>query len=315
MSQISAAELDPPIGHAADQDLLSRLAEVRLRATAARDAGRLEEALAEFDAARALAAELGDARLVDRFLCSRVAVALELGGGREEMAQLREILLRNVDDENCFLAAYTIARGHELARDAKKGLFYARLARDRAAALGRDEWLASSHNLIGNLLAADSHFEAALAQYRVALEDLGQYAGLRRDAILHNLGYCLVVTGARETGMRCLYSAVRGLRRSGALATEARARLDLCFAHLGGQRADLAERHGQRALAIATELELQDERKNALFLLGQAARQSGRELLARQRFGQLRDSFYPDADYLVELLLTVDVRPLLNLRA
>ena len=77
--------------------------------------------------------------------------------------------MRNQSPINCFLAAYTIARAYELRRDNRKGLFYARLARDRAAVLERPEWLASAWNQIANFLLGDSFFGEAAETYRHAL--------------------------------------------------------------------------------------------------------------------------------------------------
>src|SRR5947208_224122 len=68
------------------------------------------------------------------------------------------------------LAAYNIARHYELTKNYKKSLFYARIALDRARVLGRREWLASTHNLIGNTLLAESHIDPACHEYEEALE-------------------------------------------------------------------------------------------------------------------------------------------------
>jgi phosphoglucomutase len=40
-------------------------------------------------------------------------------------------------------------------------LFYARIALERAEALGRQDWVASTHNHIGNVLLAESFVDEA----------------------------------------------------------------------------------------------------------------------------------------------------------
>ena len=94
-----------------------------------------------------------------------------------------------------------------------------------------------------------------------------------------------------------------------------KARLDLAFALLETSHAGLAGRHAARALELAERPEDSSAKKNALYLLGAAAVASGDRLGARRHFERLQQGFYPEADYLPELLLQIDVRDLVNLKA
>ena len=95
--------------------------------------------------------------------------------------------MRNGDPVNCRIAAYNIARHYELAKNYKKALFYARIALERSEALGRRDWLASSHNLIGNTLLAESLIEQACAEYEQALELMPAEPTVAHAMILDNL--------------------------------------------------------------------------------------------------------------------------------
>src|SRR5918999_5221323 len=130
--------------------------EIRARGQQALDAGRIEEAAEILQTAVDLALQQGDARLIDITRCNRAVALVELGRGEGEVPHLREILVRNGDPVSCRLAAYTIARYYELTKNYKKALFYARITMDRSRLIGRRDWLASSHNLIGNTLMAES---------------------------------------------------------------------------------------------------------------------------------------------------------------
>ena len=100
------------------------------------------------------------------------------------------------------LAAYNISRHYELTKNFKKSLFYARIALDRAEVLGRRDWLASSHNLIGNTLLAESFIERPASEYEKAPRaDAPPSRPPARGQILDNLGYCRVLQGAPPRGL------------------------------------------------------------------------------------------------------------------
>ena len=138
-------------------------------AVAARDAGRLDEAVVHLDSCMAIAGRNADEELEERVLCARASIAFLRGEGDEYIPRLCQIVLRNRSDVNGFLAANNVARACELRRDYRKGLFYGRIARERATALGRPQWVAAAINQIANLLLAESYFDQAAGLYREAL--------------------------------------------------------------------------------------------------------------------------------------------------
>jgi tetratricopeptide (TPR) repeat protein len=186
------------------------LDELNRRGHEAAEAGRLDEALAIFDQMLARARENGT-ELIDLAFCNRAAVAVVLGRGETELPRLREILLRSEDPVSSRLAAYNLARHYELTRNHKKAVFYARIARERAEQLARRDWVASSHNVIGNALLAQSFVDDAAGEYEAALELMPADLSVWRARILDNLGYCRVLQGRHAEGYSLLY---RSLSRS-----------------------------------------------------------------------------------------------------
>lgn len=278
------------------------------------EAGRLDEAAWVFDQALRWAQE-NDPDLLDLAICNRAAVSIELRQGDAELPRLREILLRNPDTLCCRVAAYNIARHYELTKNYKKATFYARIARDRSALLERRDWLASSHNLIGNTLLAESFVDGACAEYEQALELLPEQPTAARASILDNLGYCRILQGQHGAGYALLYQSLRMARRFGADRYQISTRLDLCFAHLETGRYRHAARHGRIALDLAEKVGETDAIKNALYLLGEAANLSGEVDLAHTFFIRLQRDFFPKESYLPAFLLAVDIRKLVNLHA
>lgn len=287
---------------------------LRRKAVEAADQGRFQDAYDLLGEALEQARSLGDPDLVDRAVCGRAAAALELGG-ESQVGQLREILVRNSDEENCFLAAYTISRAYDLEREYRKALFYARIGRDYAQRLARQDWLGSSHNLIANLLLATSFFDEACREYETALELLPEDALLERAVISDSVGYCRVVRGKVREGFGLLFRSLRTLRRLSARRAQGPVHLSLSFAYLEIGRYHDAVRHGFRALEIGESEGDTDGVKNALYLLGQAASLAGERMLARRFFARLQAEFCPGEGSLAELLLAVDARGLINLKA
>lgn len=291
-----------------------RYSTLRDRAEQAARQGELGAALEHSRQAWQLARESGDRVLADRAFCNLAAIRIELRDGAEAVPELRQILLRNSDPENCRLAAYNISRALELGKDFKKALFYARIARDRSQQLERRDWLASSHNLIANCLIAQSFFAEAQSEYRRALELLGEPAAPRSAEIESNLGYCLMVLGLPREAFPLMLGSLRRFRRSGGLRGAMICHLDLCYAHLEIGRYRHAERHGRAALALAERLEHGETLKNALYLLGETAQLLGDSEGAEGYFARLQRHF-PETPFLVDFLLAIDVRKMINLRA
>jgi tetratricopeptide (TPR) repeat protein len=263
------------------------------------EAGRFEEAEALYAEALGWAAEHGDEQQVDLALCNRAAVAIQLGRGEGELPRLREILVRNNDRVNCRLAAYHISIYYQFQKNYKKSRFYAKIACDRAELLGVREWLASSHNQLGNALLGESFVEEACGEYERALQLIAGDTGVGRALILHNLGYCRVLQRRYREGYSFLYECLSILRRLGGTRYQVLPRLDLCFAHLETGRYGHARRQALIALEMAE----------------QTGQTDGEVDTARDYFSRLQQDYFPGATYLPGFLLAVDVRKLINLHA
>lgn len=292
-----------------------RFEELRSLGEESVQAGRLEEAEVFFEQALQCAQEHGDPALIDLGICNRAAMRIELGCGESELSRLREILLRNANPQNCRLAAYHVSRYYELTKNYKKSLFYARIALERAEALGRLDWMASSHNRIGNVMLAESFVDEACQRYETALSLMPEGHSVWRAGILDNLGYCRVLQRRYSEGYGLIYESLRILRRSGSERYLVPPLLDLGFAHIETGRYEKARRHVTAALEIAERIQQTDAIKNALYLLGEAANLSGDIDTAGEHFTRLQRDFFPDASYLPSFLMTVDIRKMINLHA
>lgn len=281
----------------------------------AKDRGDLHAARAHYAASGEAARRSGIAELAERALCNEAAVAIALGEDGVVIPAMREVLMANRSPVNCYLASYNIARAYELRKDHKKGLFYARIALQRAELVERREWLASAWNQIANFLLGDSFFDDAAATYRRALELVPGEESPRQLVFLLNLGYCELVLGQRRSGLSRLLRALRIARRHDWDRSEMIAHVDVCYAYLEMGRLRDAERHGKRGLAMAEASGECDWVKNALYLLGEIAVLAGESGAGRSIFGELQQRFYPDQPYLPDFLVAVDVRRLVNLRA
>lgn len=294
---------------------LHRYEEIRQEGLKALNNGSLDQAYELFDRAYQLAQRHGDEQLVDRAYCNRAAVAIEVGSPNDYLPALRRILTSHRDLENSRLAAYNIAQIYQLRKDYKKGLFYARIARDLSVQLDKAEWVASSHNRIGNLLLAESYFDEAAQEYERALALFGPELSLQRAILLENVGYCRIVQGHHDEGFRLLFDSLRGLRRLGARGFQVYPHLSLCYAYVEIDRPRHALRHGAHALILAQSFRNQDCSKYAYYLLGQACQLMGARDAARQYLLRLQEHFYPQSPEIVDFLLAVDVHRMINIKA
>ena len=320
--RVSAPELEGCVVDAVDE--IEDFETLRDRARKFVAKGSYREAATVYQRAVEIATAAGEADLADEALCGWGAAETELGNGAEVMPELRKILLGSAVDHNCCLAAYTLARAHELEGEVKKALFYARLFRDRAEYVERAGLKGLAQNLMGNLLVAEGREADAAACYRVALRLSGDASPTWTASAEGNLGYCLVVQAAgsrtphrarfRE-GLKLLYRSLRTFRRERAEWDTALSHLDLCFAHLELRRTACAKRHAATALEFATRVDDLDMVKNCLYLLGQAAMLEGDTKAARESFSDLERRFYPQQTGLTDVLMCVDLRQVVNLRA
>jgi tetratricopeptide (TPR) repeat protein len=294
---------------------VARFRDLRDRGVEALRGGDLREALACFDRAAEAAHASGDTELVDLAGCNRAAIQIELGESRTVLADMRAVLLRSRNPQTCMVAATNAARIHDLAKDYKKGLFYARLARDHAEVAGDASQLASVRNLQANLLLAESHVEDAAREYEAALETMPEEDPVWRARALGNLGYCRVLQRRLSEAFSLLRRATADLRDLEADFYLVAPLTDLAFAHLEADQPQPARDAAEEALALAREHEDESGTKNALYLLGEAAGMLGDVPTARRCFLELQQRYYPDKPFVCDFLLSVDVRKIVNLRA
>lgn len=274
--------------------------------------GNLKEALTFADEAVAFAAAAGDDALRRRAACNRAQILIELGEGDSVLGTLREILATSREPETSFWTAYNLVRTYDLKHEKRKAQFYLGTAKHHLAAVTNPRARFAARNLSGCMLLAESRFEEARAEFCGAL-DVGStvvWEALVRD----NLGYCCVVLGRLDEGLRHLYRSLRVLRRvSPSYARFPRLALSVAYLDLG--RLERAARHGRAALTAADAEGDPETAKMALYMLGEIAKQAGDFSLARTYFGVLQVRYYPENARLADVLLTVDARHLVNLKA
>ncbi len=275
-------------------------------------ATRFQEAFEHFDKALHWAQKNGDDLLQDQAFCSRSAVYIELFSIEEPLPELRRILMRNRDPWSCRLAAYTIARIYDMKQCYKKGLFYARIACDLSYQLDLDDWIASSHNQLGNLLLAESFFEDATTEYKKGLSFLQSSETVQYAYILENIGYCCAIQGDLDESFPLLFESLRSLRRQKVQGGQAYPHISLCYAYMELGKYEAALRHGMRALSLNHN---RQTHKNALYLLGQTANLMGDPDRAQDFLWRLHREHYPDSPHIVDFLMQVDVSQFINLKA
>ena len=258
-----------------------------------------------------VARQLDDPELLDRAVCNRAALAIEIDGGSSELQALREVLLAQRSAAAAFLAAYNLAEAYQLSRQHRKAAFYAEIALDRAVRAERPEWVASSHNRLGNLHVALNQLALARQRYEAALTMVGPN-DLRVPAITENLGYVDALEGDLSSALTRLYRALRMLRRRG--TTTALIHLDIAWTTLQAGRADLAWKHAALARERAEASHDHEQLKNALMLGIQAARALDDRLSAALLSEALADA-YPHQAGLAALFGAADWTCVLNLRA
>lgn len=298
----------------ADGALRRRFDELRAESRQAAEAGHLDRAFELVDASVEIARQMNDPEALALATCNRGAVAIMMGRF-EELADLRAVLMRNWSVETSFIAAYNLSHAYELRKEFKKALFYAQVARDRAEDSRRPDYLANSHNQVGNCLLGDSYFEQAAAEYQRALCQMPAESSLVKAAAVTNRSYCMLVMGRKREPFGHLFRSLRWLRRRGLHLYETWPHLFLCYGYLELGRLRRAFQHGCKALTIAERTGEYDAKKNALFLLAEVEKAAGQTDAAYDLLVSMQREFYPDHSDLAELMSVVEMKQLVNLRA
>ena len=307
--------IDPRSADPEAEALRRRYFELRDLVLSEFDSGRIEQAHRLSQEALAVAQQCDDPELVDMAFCNQSAMEINLGHHDEPCNRLRMILMRNRTPEVAFAAAYNLSFAYENRKAFKKALFYAQVSRDRALASAQAELIAKAHNQVGQCLLAESYFEKAAEEYHEALRYLPNEPSVPRAAVLGNLGYTKVILGNHREGFRLLFQAVRWYRRAGLRTYEAGHRLQLCYAYSEVERFERARAHGRRSLELAEESGDYEVIKYSLFLLGEVERSLGNYDEAWDYFERLQHEFYPHEPQLPEIMLLLETRQIVNLRA
>lgn len=277
--------------------------------------GQLRQALAIASKVAEWANAHGEPWQLHRSTCSKAAVLIELGESGPIKNELRHTLLQTADPEIAFLASYTLSRAYDLEGNVSKAQFYARTASRHALMNGRPEQIASSHNLLGSLLLAQSEFESALSEFELAVAAISEEPTAKLASYLDNRGYCYIVLGQSRRGFRDLLTSVRMSRKSKAAIFEADARLSLAYAYLQEGLYRRSLHHARRSMMLADATGQRSTLKYGLFVLGEAEKLAGNPFAARQHFCRLQEEFYPDAPSVPDLLLFLNVQSVINIKA
>lgn len=297
-----------------DQPLALRLEDLRQRILDAVSGGQLEVADQLSTLALGLAKREGTPLDLERFECNRANVLVTLGRTDEAVLSMRKLLMRSQDDGNRFAAAYAIAVHHYSRAENERGMFYARQALRYAEEKNDPELLAKGNNLMATLLLRESYFAEACVSFEEALKFYP--AGYERAGILANLGYCLTVTGKITVAFRHLATSLRMMNRLKLGGWRRFPHLAFAYAYLEIGRYQRSAHHALRALAISEETPgAEEQRKNSLYLIGEAKKMCGHDAEAWEYFIELQKSYYPEQPYIVDVLMATDVRKMINLMA
>ena len=117
-----------------------------------------------------------------------------------------------------------------------------------------------------------------------------------------------MLNGDVEAGLSLIHQAIPMIVSPSSLAE---AYIDLCYAYLDLNDLEKAHSYGEAGLRIATE---ERQIRNAHFLLGEVACKRNDTAAAEVHFGELA-RFYPNFRHLKNLLMGVDLRSMVNLKA
>lgn len=270
----------------------------------------LERALELYD--RALA-EAADDELRELITINKADVLIALEQTTGEVQKLPAIVMRRRNPHHTFLAAYALTYKHRLQNDVKRGIFYAQIALDTAVEANEPLWELGAHNELGSLYEIDGDFAKAMAAFRRALDLVSHVSDpaeqtLSRGAALQNLGASTMLNGEVADGVALIHEALPMIVSPSA---RAEAYIDLCYGYIEMERLEEACRWGEMGLEIASD---NRQIRNAHYLLGEAAYKSGNLEVAEFHYEKLA-KFYPTFRHLKHLLMAVDLRSMVNLKA
>jgi tetratricopeptide (TPR) repeat protein len=284
--------------------------ELRQAALAKVRSGALEEALDLYDAARAVATD-DDARELLTINKADALIALDRTG--PEVQALPAILMRRRNPRNSFLAAYALLYKHRSSGEIKRAMFYGQIANEIAIEANEPFWKIATLNELGVAYEIDSVFEQAIECFEEAIATIAELENpaeheLSYGLALENLGAAKLQVGRTAEGIDDILRSMPSLQSPVAIAE---AHIDLCYGYLDLQQFDVARRHGESGLEMATD---ERQTRNAHYLLGEACYKSDDIETAEWHFDELA-RFYPQFRNLKSLLFAIDLRSMLNLKS
>lgn len=286
----------------------NRIEELRHDARLLLRRGEYEQALDVYDQALALADDEETRELITINKADAM-IALERTG--PEVNELPRVIMRRRHPRHVYLAAYALQYKHRLENDLKRALFYGQLALRTAEEASEPSWRRIVLLELGNIYVHDSQIAEAIASFTesmaIAEESPLQEKELSYSYALESLGYCLVLEGDVEAGMKHIHAALELLREP---LGRAEAYVDLCYGYLEMGAYEKALFYGQAGLDISEDPR---QTRNAHYLLGEACYKSGDVDGADFHFGELA-KFYPQFRNLKNLLYAIDLRSMVNLK-
>ena len=284
--------------------------ELRQRALLCVRKNELETALELYDAALAAAS---DEELRELITINKADVLIAMDQSTGEVQKLPAIVMRRRNPHHTFLAAYALTYKHRLQNDVKRGVFYAQIALDTALDAAEPLWQLGAWNELGSLYEIEGDFEKAISSFDCALELVSHVADpaeqqLSRGAALQNLGASRMLNGDAEGGLALIHQALPLIVSPTSLAE---AYIDLCYGYVELGQLEEARRWGTMGLELASE---HRQIRNAHYLLGEAAYKAGDLEMADFHYAKLAH-FYPNFRHLKNLLMAVDLRAMVNLKA
>ena len=282
--------------------------------------GHLDGALTHLKRACEVAEKIDDADLKARARCNLNQAHLMNGETHLAKKGLPEIILANRDPEITQIASWCVSGAFRKERDYQKALFYAKKGLACSVRLRRPSDLFRSLNLIGNTYLCQSKFGKAFSFYKRALKIYrrnivrkGFIDYYNTCTLINNLGYCHVLMGRTQTGIRVLKNALRLAREHSILRYIAESSQDLSFAFLNADRIPSAIRYGEEAFKVAEENGFDDIARNCCFLLGEAYSRTENQARAKYFYQRLQ-GFYPGIRFLGEFLKNFDILSIINLK-
>lgn len=286
----------------------NRIEELRHDARLLLRRGEYEQALDVYDQALALV-EDDETRELITINKADAMIALERTG--PEVNELPRVIMRRRHPRHVYLAAYALQYKHRLENDLKRALFYGQLALRTAEEAGEPSWRRIVLLELGNIYVHDSQIAEAITSFTesmaIAEESPLQEKELSYSYALESLGYCLVLQGDLEAGMKHIHGALELLREP---LGRAEAYVDLCYGYLEMGAYEKALFYGQAGLDISEDPR---QTRNAHYLLGEACYKSNDVDGADFHFGELA-KFYPQFRNLKNLLYAIDLRSMVNLK-